>query len=227
LLRFYKFILYQSREITMSKSCPVCKYEHNPDGAEYCDACGADLMSIGNVTPASLVSETAPTLKINSTAKAEIPNPTTPIIPPPPIPAIPSPPIIPTPAASAIPSPPTNTPIINQSPVATTAKLISKLPNAPIPEFPIDNSATVGIWAAGCPVDIDLGDFLGSETISLNHAEITYKNGQWTISDMSTNGTCIKPAGQSKFNARITNPTPLNSGDEIAFAKIIFIFQFP
>jgi hypothetical protein len=225
----------------MSKPCPVCQYEHNPNGAEYCDACGSDLMSIGNVTPASSVSETVPTLKIDPTANAEILTSTTPIIPTsstpaipsptiistPATPAIPSPTIIPTPATPAIPSPPTNTLIINHSPVTISARLIAKLPNAPIYEFPIDNSATVGIWEPGCPVDIDLDNFLGSETISKNHAEIAYKNGQWTISDMSTNGTCIKPVGQPKFNARITSPTLLNSGDEIAFAKIIFIFQFP
>jgi pSer/pThr/pTyr-binding forkhead associated (FHA) protein len=41
----------------------------------------------------------------------------------------------------------------------------------------------------------------------------------------SLNGIFIKPSGQSRFGARITTPTSLNTGDEIAFGKVQFVFQ--
>jgi hypothetical protein len=53
------------------------------------------------------------------------------------------------------------------------------------------------------------------------------QNGTWLVKDQSFNGTYIKPIHQTKFGERITLPTPLNSGDEIAFAKTAFIFQYP
>jgi FHA domain len=215
----------------MSKPCPVCGYEKNPAGAEYCDTCGADLtISLGNITPGDSVSETTPTLKIDSSSKSEMPTPTTPtpVVPPPLTPIIPTPPILDlsTPLSPVIPTHPAHVPAIDRLAVAT-ARLVAKQANAPTPEFTIQNSALVGVWAPGSPVDINLGDFSGSEIISQNHAEIVYKDGRWTIADMSTNGTCIKPSGQTRFDARITSPTTLNSGDEIAFANIIFIFQSP
>ena len=35
----------------------------------------------------------------------------------------------------------------------------------------------------------------------------------------------IKPMGQTRFGARITTPESLNFGDEVAIAKIRFLFQ--
>jgi pSer/pThr/pTyr-binding forkhead associated (FHA) protein len=76
------------------------------------------------------------------------------------------------------------------------------------------------------PVEIDLETFFGGETVSRNHAEIYQELGTWKIKDLgSTNGVFIKPPGQPRFSARITIPTPLNSGDEIAFGKVRFLFQ--
>ncbi|MGK7942203.1 MAG: FHA domain-containing protein [Crocosphaera sp.] len=109
-----------------------------------------------------------------------------------------------------------------------TARLISKVPNAPVPEFPITNNALIGIFTQEYgPVDIDLEHFLGNETISKQHAEIIYENGTWMVKDSSTNGTYIKPFGQTRFGARIMGPTPLNDGDEVAFAKVVFTFKSP
>jgi pSer/pThr/pTyr-binding forkhead associated (FHA) protein len=78
------------------------------------------------------------------------------------------------------------------------------------------------------PVDIDLEPFSGGDTVSRNHAEIYQEGGVWKIKDLgSTNGIFIKSAGQTRFAARITVPETLNSGDEIAFGKVRFLFQSP
>ena len=115
-------------------------------------------------------------------------------------------------------------PIIN---TFTKAKLISKQTTAPISKFILDNNAIVGIFDPDTgPVEIDLETFFGGETVSRNHAEIYQELGTWKIKDLgSTNGVFIKPLGQTRFSARITIPTPLNSGDEIAFGKVRFLFQ--
>jgi len=169
--------------------CPVCGYEKNRPGAEFCEACGADLSSPPN-------SDLNRDLKIDTDDDDVIRHS---------VPKIPDPPVDPT----------------------TTAKLIAKLPNAPVTEFPIRGSALIGIFTPESgPVDIDLEQFPGSHLISKQHAEIIYQNGQWIVKDLSsTNGTYIKPVGEARFRDRINTPTPLNSGDEIAFAKIVFVFQ--
>ena len=100
----------------------------------------------------------------------------------------------------------------------------------PTSEFLLDGSnAVIGKFDPDMgPVDIDLDGFPGDETISRNHAEIYQEGGAWKIKDLgSTNSVFIKRAGQSKFGARITMPEILNSGDEIAIAKIRFLFQSP
>lgn len=185
----------------MSIECHVCHYEHNPPDAEYCEVCGAELENTSQFTPI----------------------PTNISYPPAPPPTILSPPIAPPSISSPsfIPSP--------SMEATATARLIAKLPNAPVTEFPINSSAVIGIFTSESgPVDIDLDQFPGSDTISKQHAEIIYQNGTWMIKDNSTtNGTYIKPLGQTRFGARIMAPTPLNSGDEIAFAKVVFRFQIP
>ncbi|MFM7576477.1 MAG: FHA domain-containing protein, partial [Microcystaceae cyanobacterium] len=109
-----------------------------------------------------------------------------------------------------------------------TARLIAKGLNAPILEFSISNYALIGVFSTESgPVDIDLSLFPDSDTISKHHAEIYFQNGLWLVKDQSFNGTYIKPIHQTKFGERITLSTPLNSGDEIAFAKTAFIFQYP
>jgi hypothetical protein len=133
--------------------------------------------------------------------------------------------IVPTVIQPPLPQP--NYPPITNTNTSTNAKLICKQINAPIPEFLIENNAIVGIFDPDIgPVDIDLETFFGGETVSRNHAEIYQELGTWKVKDLgSTNGIFIKSPGQTRFSSRITIPTPLNSGDEIAFGKVRFLFQ--
>ncbi|MFW6295718.1 MAG: FHA domain-containing protein, partial [Halothece sp.] len=110
----------------------------------------------------------------------------------------------------------------------SAVKLVSKVPNSPISEFLLGKkSVIIGIFDPNSsPIDIDLQPFLGSDTVSRQHAEIYQENGIWKIKDLgSTNGIFLKPSGQRRFSARITQPEVLNIGDEIAIAKIRFLFQ--
>ena len=188
-------------------NCTVCGYDKNPDGSEFCDACGAELQS-AVVEPTNDVVIEPPTLIPTPEPVAEI---STPEPEPAPVP-------IPTPV-----TPPTHSPI----PTSINAKLVAKQPNAPIPEFPLETNALIGIFDPDLgPVDIDLEDFAGNETVSRHHAEIYQDAGIWKVKDLgSTNGVFIKPTGQSRFSARITTPESLNPGDEVAIAKIRFVFQ--
>jgi len=126
-------------------------------------------------------------------------------------------------------TPQPNYPTTTPTPVPTTAKLIAKQPNSPVSEFPLNSNTIVGIFDPDTgPVDIDLEAFSGGDTVSRNHAEIFPEGGVWKVKDLgSTNGIFIKPSGQTRFSARITVPETLNSGDEIAFAKVRFLFQSP
>ncbi|CEJ45398.1 FHA domain-containing protein [Umezakia ovalisporum] len=110
---------------------------------------------------------------------------------------------------------------------STTAKLISKQTNSPVPEFILDSNAIVGIFDSDTgPVDIDLETFFGGETVSRNHGQIYQQGGVWQVKDLgSTNGIFIKSVGQTRFGSRITRPETLSSGDEIAFGKVRFLFQ--
>lgn len=133
-----------------------------------------------------------------------------------------------TPAPTVI-QPQISSPQILQPSSSTTtiAKLISKQPGSPVPEFILDSNAIVGIFDPDMgPVDIDLEQFPGGETVSRNHAEIFLEAGVWKIKDIgSTNGIFIKRNGQTRYGARITVPETINIGDEVAFGKVRFLFQ--
>ncbi len=142
----------------------------------------------------------------------------------------PTPEPAPTPTPTSDPTPATSEPepIPTPTPIPSTVKLVSKLPDAPITEFPLEEeSAIIGIFDPDLgPVEIDLEQFPGSDTVSRQHAEIYQEKGVWKIQDLgSTNGIFLKPSGQRRFGARITQPEALNIGDEIAIAKIRFLFQ--
>lgn len=193
----------------MTITCHNCEYDKNPNDTEFCEACGSEL---GGAT-APVVPPVAPTIVQSPEPISPAPAPTVGTFTPPAPPTFPSFPTAPT----SIPS-------------AATARLISKQPSSPTSEFLIDGSnAIIGKFDPDMgPVDIDLEGFSGDETISRNHAEIYQEGGAWKIKDLgSTNGVFIKRAGQSKFGARITVPEILNSGDEVAIAKIRFLFQSP
>ncbi|MBD2145698.1 FHA domain-containing protein [Sphaerospermopsis sp. FACHB-1194] len=198
-------------------TCTACGYDQNPDNSEFCNACGSELQTI--IIPPPI---TPPPI----TPSPITPSPITPS------PIKPSPIIEPSVAPTVIqpPLPQPNYPIITNTfttNTSTNAKIICKQINAPIPEFLIENNAIVGIFDPDVgPVDIDLETFFGGETVSRNHGEIYHELGTWKVKDLgSTNGIFIKSQGQTRFSSRITIPTPLNSGDEIAFGKVRFLFQ--
>jgi pSer/pThr/pTyr-binding forkhead associated (FHA) protein len=224
----------------MNITCNICGYEQNPKEAEFCDACGAEL-----ATEVATIS-TPPSAPPIPSPVVNIPDPSAPTviqapvvnIPPPSQPpssssSYPDTVVIPVPQPTPV-SIPQPTPVSIPLPVlsvstANTARLVAKQANAPVPEFSIAGSALIGIFDPDQgPVDIDLENFAGGETISRQHAEIYLEAGIWRVKDLgSTNGVFIKPGGQSRFNARIMAPTALNPGDEIAIAKVCFIFQSP
>jgi pSer/pThr/pTyr-binding forkhead associated (FHA) protein len=188
----------------MTITCPACSYENQND-SEFCEACGYELGGASASVAPTIVQSPEPILPA--------PAPTNGTFTPPAPPTFPSFPTAPT-----------------SAPSAATARLISKQPSSPTSEFLIDGSnAIIGKFDPDMgPVDVDLEGFSGDETISRNHAEIYQEGGAWKIKDLgSTNGVFIKRAGQSKFGARITVPEILNSGDEVAIAKIRFLFQSP
>jgi hypothetical protein len=207
-------------------TCPTCGYDKNPEGTEFCEACGSELPSQTQATPESQAPtqiqppESPPSI----TQVAPEPPAPNPIQPPEPLPSItPDPWELQSQSPYTPPTPPATT-------TAVTARLISKQADAPIPEFQLDGSnAVIGIFDPDMgPVDIDLGKFPDNETVSRHHAELYREGGVWKIKDLgSTNGVFIKPAGKTRFNAKITRPETINSGDEIAIAKIRFLFQSP
>jgi hypothetical protein len=198
-------------------TCTTCGYDQNPENAEFCNACGSELQTTiitpPNITPPNITP----------------PNITPPIITPPNTEPTLAPTIIqPTlPQPNYPPNTTTSTTTTSTTTTSTNAKLICKQINARIPEFLIENNAIVGIFDTDVgPVDIDLETFVGGETVSRNHGEIYHELGTWKVKDLgSTNGIFIKSQGQTRFSSRITIPTPLNSGDEIAFGKVIFLFK--
>lgn len=184
----------------MSITCPACG-SANLDDAEFCDSCGYEL--VGAVAPSPKTSAVNQTLPANQF-----------------------------PPVNNFPVPVSQTLIPPISVLATTkvAKLISKQPGSPVPEFSLDTgSAVIGIFDSDSgPVDIDLESFPGGETVSRQHGEIYQEGGNWKIKDIgSTNGIFIKRAGEARYGARITMPEILNNGDEIAVAKVRFLFQTP
>lgn len=199
----------------MSVTCSACGYDKNPDGTEFCDACGSEISN------SMIAPEPVP-------------------MPPTPKPAPPSVEFITEPAVhepSAY-DPPTDAYGAGMSAAGIggsaanveTARLVAKQAGAPVSEFVIDNgSAIIGIFDPDTgPVEVDLEGFQGDETVSRNHAEIYQEGGGWRVKDLgSTNGVFIKSMGQSRFASRITQPTALNPGDELAIAKVRLLFQFP
>jgi len=74
-------------------------------------------------------------------------------------------------------------------------------------------------------IELDLANFSGSDTVSKQHGMMENHQGQWIIQDLhSTNGIFLKRLGQTRFS-RLSQPEKLNSGDELAFGKVRFIFK--
>ncbi len=183
----------------MAIVCTVCGYDKTPDASEFCDACGAELPINTNPILDKLPIESTPEITVDFETESPF-NPT---------------PIIVTDSS------------LTTSENQLIGSLIAKQNNAPNPEFSLEDFNVIGIFDPDTgPVEIDLEGFLGAETVSRQHAEIYQESGVWKIKDLgSTNGVFIKTLGQKRFSARITSPTIINNGDEIAIAKIRFLFQ--
>ena len=195
----------------MSIICPECAHE-NPPASDFCDVCGSEL-STASAAPRPVPDDTIiigkPDFEYSSN-----PDPVAPFVDPTPEPFVPTTPTYPDPVATSTPA---------------TARLIAKKQGVPTPEFDLESSNLVGKFDPDMgPVEVDLEDFPGAETISRQHSEIYREGDQWKIKDLgSTNGVFLKRVGQTRFSARITTPETLNTGDEIAFGKVNFIFQSP
>ena len=186
-------------------TCNNCGFDENPQGTEYCEACGCEL-TVTSPFSTSVENDYNPppqeTMMPPSTPPSMVEEPQ----------MIPS-----TPSSFSSPS------------IMGSAKLVAKRSDVPQLEFELSSSehSIVGRFddTTG-PVDVDLGDFPDGDTISRNQAEIYFEGSQWKIKPISTtNGTFIKKAGETRFGSPLNAPEVLNNGDEIAFAKLRFIFQ--
>ena len=194
--------------------CQACNYDRNPSGVQFCEACGTELSEKPLLVSPSILPRNPPESETGETRN---------IYPPPPAPIYSKP-------TSIQSSPPPIHPEAtnNNIPPPTMARLIPKQAGAPVPEFILDSSsAIIGQFDPDTgPVEVDLEGFYGSQTVSRNHGEIYLEEGQWQIRDFnSINGIYIKPAGQTRFGPKITTPSRLNSGDEIAIGKVRLLFQ--
>lgn len=191
----------------MSIICPECAHE-NPPASDFCDVCGSELStasSIPSPKPDDTIIIGTPDFTYSSN-----PDPVSPFVDTTPEPFVP-----PTPTFA------TST--------ATTARLVAKKQGVPTPEFDLETSNVVGKFDPDMgPVEVDLANFPNADNISRQHAEIYREGDQWKVKDIgSENGVFLKRVGQTRFSARITTPEILNTGDEITFANINFIFQSP
>ncbi|NJL99751.1 MAG: FHA domain-containing protein [Synechococcaceae cyanobacterium SM2_3_2] len=211
----------------MTITCPVCQSPNTTD-TEFCTVCGHELQATGSPSPSPAPSSFDPSDIPDLPPIPDFddlpPFDSTEALPPEPVPIYQTPAdpfSAPTKISDPLPQPSTTT--------SSTAILVAKQPDAPIPKFFLnaEESPLVGRFDPDTgPVEIDLEGFLGEETVSRHHAELYIESGQWKIKDLgSVNGIFIRPAGSRRYGPRITAPTTLQNGDEIAFGKIQFKFQ--
>ncbi len=203
-------------------ACTICGKE-NPVGVEYCEDCGAALAATS--APAAVADEpTAAQGEGSSTAGEEAgDDPAATMLATPesaaPVPVSASPAI--TPAAdgtATAPSPATNPRLVVKRYGAVTAE-----------EIPLQGDRlVVGRFdPESGPVDIDLSGAPEAGQLSRHHAELYRESdGQWYVKDLgSTNGVFVKRPDSSTFGPRLTTPTALTTGDEIAFGNARFLFK--
>lgn len=231
-------------------TCQVCQKE-NPQGAEYCEDCGAALPQIQAAVPAAAGSSAS-----NSAPATNASTPI-PVVLGEEIPAIPAPSAgqegvappeidpsqVPagggTPAANPAPSAAEPGAIVPSTmgpgtgagtATGTNPRLVAIHFGAPTgEEVPLlGERLVVGRFDAETgPVDIDLSGTPESVHISRRHGEL-FREGQgaWSVRDLgSTNGVFVKSSADSGFGPRITAPRPLSNGDEVSFANARFIFK--
>lgn len=194
-------------------TCAICGKE-NPAGVEYCEDCGAALAPTAT-PPAADESTPVPAGDSAEMPAAESPfmSQDEPAAAPPEAPS-------PSPAGTAAPSP---TPVVNP-------RLAPKRYGAiGAEEIPLQGDRlVVGRFDPETgPVDIDLSGTPEAGQLSRHHAELYREaDGGWYVQDLgSTNGVFVKRPGSSTFGPRLTTPTALMPGDEVAFGNARFVFK--
>ncbi len=194
-------------------TCAICGKE-NPAGVEYCEDCGAALL------PTATTGATPASTPVQAGDSAEVPASEPPFMSqdesaaaPPEAPTAP-------PESTAAPSP---TPVVNP-------RLAPKRYGAVgTEEIPLQGERlVVGRFDPETgPVDIDLSGTPESGQLSRHHAELYREaDGAWFVQDLgSTNGVFVKRSGSSTFGPRLTTPTALVPGDEVAFGNARFVFK--
>jgi len=74
---------------------------------------------------------------------------------------------------------------------------------------------------------VDLSAAPEADHVSRQHGELFREaDGRWMVRDLgSTNGVFVKNTSQASFGPRITEPTALADGDEVAFGNARFVFR--
>ena len=217
-------------------TCQICQHE-NPEGAEYCENCGAALPA--ESTPASVTTPPATDAMTPADVSPQEASPvaepagqTAPLTVPPDMEA--SDATAPAgasvdPAEAAVAQAPAESAPATAS-TGQNPRLVGVRYGAPTGDAHplLGQRLVVGRFDAETgPVDIDLSQAPESEQISRQHAEIYREaDGRWFVKDLgSTNGVFVKTAGAATFGPRLTAPQALTSGDEIGFGNARFIFQ--
>ncbi len=194
-------------------TCAICGKE-NPAGVEYCEDCGAALAP--TATP-PVAAESTP---VQAGDSAEMPASEPPFTPQDEPAAAPLETPSPSPGGTATPPPPS---VVNP-------RLAPKRYGAVgAEEIPLQGDRlVVGRFDPETgPVDIDLSGTPEAEQLSRHHAELYRESdGGWYVQDLgSTNGVFVKRPGSSTFGPRLSTPTALTPGDEVAFGNARFIFK--
>lgn len=193
-------------------TCAICGKE-NSAGVEYCEDCGAAL------TPAT--SAPGAGVRAAGPARGDTPTPASdPPFRPEDTPGDPAAAVTPAPQEATAPPP---IPVVNP-------RLAWKRYGAlTAEEIPLQGDRlVVGRFDPETgPVDIDLSGAPEAVQLSRHHAELYHEaDGGWYVKDLgSTNGVFVKRPESSTFGPRLTAPTALTPGDEVAFGNARFIFK--
>lgn len=206
-------------------TCAICGKE-NPAGVEYCEDCGAALIATA-ATPAAAgegsargqAGAAAPASGQGQAGTAA---------------SVSEPPFTPegeavTASPEVIVATPEGEPPAQPSPIVNP-RLVSKRYGAvTAEEIPLQGDhLVVGRFDPETgPVDIDLSGSPEAVQLSRHHAELYREaDGGWYVKDLgSTNGVFVKRPGSDTFGPRLTTPTALMPGDEVAFGNARFIFK--
>lgn len=219
-------------------TCPICQHE-NPEGAEYCENCGAALSAAPSPTADVSTPTAAPAPDVLPDDGSIPSGQPAPEVAPPPGPESTSEPATGMQTApltgdepvqsSAPPAAPAAAPSPATTSTGQNPRLVAVRHGAPTgQEFPLfGNRLVIGRFDPETgPVDIDLSDTPEAVQISRRHAEIFREGDGWRVRDLgSTNGVFVKSPDSATFGPRIAEPRPLTSGDEVAFGNARFIFQ--